>query len=281
MTFSHAYSADSPEVDTLENTDHPGVRATPSRCRRSSRCRCRTTTSTRSSSPPSPGASCRTWFALDIIWVPRASPTSACSCPSTTDMPGFPELRRPDVYRRAGDGACGTATTTACRSTPTPTVMMYNADTLAAAGFDTPPATFDDLTADAAKFTGGDTYLFADNGASRWSLLPWISSGGGDADRRGRDDVDRLRQQPRDRCGRADARRPASSKARSPTSSSATPAAPRRRRVSPRAATPPSSTGRGCCRSSPTSTRTSSCRPRRCPPAPGAACRWSAASRSC
>ncbi len=177
VTFWHAYSADSPEVDTLENTIipafeqlHPDVDV---------------------QSVPVPyddlhqklvtavaGGELPDLVRSDIIWVPELANLGVL-VPLDTDMPDFQsyadQMYPGTLATNLWDGHYyGLPLDTNTR------VMMYNADTLAAAGLDAPPATFDDLTADAAKFTGGDTYLFADNGTSGWNLLPWIWSGGGD-----------------------------------------------------------------------------------------------------
>ncbi|MGZ4699198.1 MAG: extracellular solute-binding protein, partial [Oryzihumus sp.] len=51
---------------------------------------------------------------------------------------------------------------------------------LAKAGINTPPKTFEDVRADAAKLKGTGDVVFADNGTSGWNLFPWIWSAGGD-----------------------------------------------------------------------------------------------------
>lgn len=59
-------------------------------------------------------------------------------------------------------------------------VLMYNAETLAAAGLDAPPATVDELIGMAPALKAAGAYAFADNGASGWNILPWIWSAGGE-----------------------------------------------------------------------------------------------------
>ncbi len=150
MTFWHAYSADSPEVDTLENTIipafeqlHPDVDV---------------------QSVPVPyddlhqklvtavaGGELPDLVRSDIIWVPELADLGVL-VPLDTDMPDFQsyadQMYPGPLATNLWDGHYyGLPLDTNTR------VMMYNADTLAAAGLDAPPATFDDLTADAAKFT--------------------------------------------------------------------------------------------------------------------------------
>lgn len=45
---------------------------------------------------------------------------------------------------------------------------------------DAPPATFDELVAQADAYSGTDLAVFADGGLGAWNLMPWIWSGGGD-----------------------------------------------------------------------------------------------------
>jgi multiple sugar transport system substrate-binding protein len=58
-------------------------------------------------------------------------------------------------------------------------VMMYNEEVLAAAGIESPPATFDELRAAADALAGTGVFAFADNSTSGWNVLPWIWSAGG------------------------------------------------------------------------------------------------------
>jgi multiple sugar transport system substrate-binding protein len=59
-------------------------------------------------------------------------------------------------------------------------VMISNSQALASAGITAPPATFDELKADASALKAKKISVFADKGIQGWTLLPWIWSGGGD-----------------------------------------------------------------------------------------------------
>jgi multiple sugar transport system substrate-binding protein len=58
-------------------------------------------------------------------------------------------------------------------------VEMYNMSALQSAGISSPPHTFADVRADAAKLKAKGIYMFADSGTGGWNVLPWIWSGGG------------------------------------------------------------------------------------------------------
>ncbi|HTZ42314.1 MAG TPA: extracellular solute-binding protein [Jatrophihabitans sp.] len=58
-------------------------------------------------------------------------------------------------------------------------VQISNPDALAKAGISSPPATFDDLKADAAKLAAKKISVFADSGLQGWNVYPWIWSAGG------------------------------------------------------------------------------------------------------
>jgi multiple sugar transport system substrate-binding protein len=58
-------------------------------------------------------------------------------------------------------------------------VLISNPDALKAAGIATPPATFDDLKADAPKLAAAHVSAFADSGLQGWNIYPWIWSAGG------------------------------------------------------------------------------------------------------
>jgi len=58
-------------------------------------------------------------------------------------------------------------------------VQISNPQTLAKAGITSPPATFDDLKADAGKLTAKKISVFADSGLQGWNVYPWIWSAGG------------------------------------------------------------------------------------------------------
>jgi len=59
-------------------------------------------------------------------------------------------------------------------------VLISNPVALSSAGIDTPPATFDDLKADAAKLAAKKIAVFADGGLQGWNVYPWIWSAGGE-----------------------------------------------------------------------------------------------------
>lgn len=58
-------------------------------------------------------------------------------------------------------------------------VLISNPDALKAAGIAAPPATFDDLRADAPKLKAKKVSVFADSGLQGWNVYPWIWSAGG------------------------------------------------------------------------------------------------------
>ncbi|HZP55097.1 extracellular solute-binding protein [Actinocrinis sp.] len=58
-------------------------------------------------------------------------------------------------------------------------VLISNPDALKAAGIAAPPATFDELKADAPKLAANKVAAFADSGLQGWNLYPWIWSAGG------------------------------------------------------------------------------------------------------
>jgi multiple sugar transport system substrate-binding protein len=59
-------------------------------------------------------------------------------------------------------------------------VLISNSQALQSAGISAPPATFDDLKADAAALKAKKIAVFADKGLQGWTILPWFWSGGGD-----------------------------------------------------------------------------------------------------
>ncbi len=58
-------------------------------------------------------------------------------------------------------------------------VLISNPDALKSAGIAAPPATFDDLKADAPKLAAKKISAFADSGLQGWNVYPWIWSAGG------------------------------------------------------------------------------------------------------
>lgn len=114
----------------------------------------------------------------DLAWVPELANLGVL-VPLSTDMPDYQELADrtyPGMVatNRWQGEYYGLPLDTNTR------VQMYNAETLAAAGVDAPPATVDELMAMAPKLKDAGAYAFADNGASGWNVLPWIWSAGGE-----------------------------------------------------------------------------------------------------
>lgn len=58
-------------------------------------------------------------------------------------------------------------------------VLISNSAALKSAGISAPPATFDDLKADASKLAAKKISVFADSGLQGWNVYPWIWSAGG------------------------------------------------------------------------------------------------------
>jgi len=58
-------------------------------------------------------------------------------------------------------------------------VLISNTTALKSAGIDAPPATFDELKADAPKLAAKKISVFADGGLQGWNVYPWIWSAGG------------------------------------------------------------------------------------------------------
>lgn len=59
-------------------------------------------------------------------------------------------------------------------------VLISSQAGLDAAGVDAPPATFEELVAQADVLQGSEMMSFADGGLGAWNIMPWIWSGGGD-----------------------------------------------------------------------------------------------------
>ena len=177
VSFWHAYSADSPEVQTLEDVliprfeeMHPDVDV---------------------ESVPVPydelhqklvtavaGGQLPDLVRSDIIWVPELADLGVL-VPLDEAMPDFQALADqmfpgPLATNAWEDHYYGLPLDTNTR------VLMYNAEALAAGGIEAPPATFDELRAAATALSGTDVFAFADNSTSGWNVLPWIWSAGGD-----------------------------------------------------------------------------------------------------
>lgn len=176
VSFWHAYSADSPEVQTLEDVLiprfeelHPDVDvesvAVPY-----DELHQKLVTAVAGGQLPDLVRS-------DIIWVPELADLGVL-VPLDESMPDFEALADqmfpgPLATNAWQDHYYGLPLDTNTR------VLMYNADALAAAGLEGPPATFDELRAAATAFAGTDVFAFADNSTSGWNVLPWIWSAGG------------------------------------------------------------------------------------------------------
>jgi multiple sugar transport system substrate-binding protein len=176
ITYWHAYSADSPEVKTLEGVVipafqklHPNITvkdvAFPY-----DQLHQKLLTSTAGGTLPCLVRS-------DIIWVPELAKLGAI-----TALDGV--MKDYDsIAAKTYPGALATNVWNGKHyGLPLDTntrVLMYNQATLKKAGVNEPPKTFDDLRALATKLKGSKDFAFADNGTSGWNLFPWIWSAGG------------------------------------------------------------------------------------------------------
>ncbi|PVU83844.1 maltose-binding protein [Cellulomonas sp. WB94] len=176
VTFWHAYSADSPEVKTLETTiipafekKNPGVTvkdvAVPY-----DQLHQKLVTAVAGDVLPD-------LVRADIGWVPELANLGVL-VPLDTSMPDFATL--------SAQSYPGSLATNKWKGhyygLPLDTntrVLLYNADVLKQAGIAEPPATVADLVAAAPKLKGVGASAFADNGAGGWNVLPWIWSAGG------------------------------------------------------------------------------------------------------
>jgi multiple sugar transport system substrate-binding protein len=175
VTFWHAYSADSPEVETLDNTVVPGFNelfpnveietvAVPY-----DELHQKLVTAVAGDALPDVVRS-------DIIWVPELADLGVLVAldEEMADFHQYADQTYPgalatNLWR---DHYYGLPLDTNTR------VQMYNADALSAIGLEGAPTSFDEMRA-AAEHLPEDTYLFADNGTSGWNVLPWIWSAGG------------------------------------------------------------------------------------------------------
>lgn len=176
VTFWHAYSADSPEVKTLETTiipafekKNPGVTvkdvAVPY-----DQLHQKLVTAVAGDVLPD-------LVRADIGWVPELANLGVL-VPLDTSMSDFTTL--------SSQSYPGSLATNKWKGhyygLPLDTntrVLLYNADVLKKAGIATPPATVADLVADAPQLKAVGASAFADNGAGGWNVLPWIWSAGG------------------------------------------------------------------------------------------------------
>jgi multiple sugar transport system substrate-binding protein len=177
LTYWHAYSADSPEVNQLNTVVIPAFeKAHPTITVKAvafpyDQLHQKLLTSTAGGTLPCLVRS-------DIIWVPELAKLGAIvnmedqlSDFQTIAAKTYPGALATNLYNGKHFGLPLDTNTR---------VLMYNEATLAKAGVAQPPATFDDVRALAAKLKGTGSVAFADNGTSGWNLFPWIWSAGGD-----------------------------------------------------------------------------------------------------
>lgn len=177
VTFWHAYSADSPEVATLQDTIIPGFEAL------------HPDVTVKEVAVPYDDLHQKLVTAVagdqlpdlvraDIAWVPELADLGVL-VPLDTQMPDFQELAD-QTYPGAlatnkwQDHYYGLPLDTNTR------VLMYNQEALDAAGVAEVPATMDDLWAAGPALKAAGSFAFADNGAGGWNVLPFIWSEGGD-----------------------------------------------------------------------------------------------------
>jgi ABC-type glycerol-3-phosphate transport system substrate-binding protein len=113
----------------------------------------------------------------DIGWVPKFGALNVF-VPLDEQLDDFQKLAD-DTYpgslatNKFGDHYYGLPLDTNTR------VMISNPEALKKAGIDAPPATFDELEADAPKLAAKGISVFADGGLQGWNVYPWIWSAGG------------------------------------------------------------------------------------------------------
>lgn len=177
VTFWHAYSADSPEVKTLETTIIPAFEkkypkvviknvAVPY-----DQLHQKLVTAVAGDVLPD-------LVRADLSWVPELANLGVL-VPLDTEMPDFKKF--------ADQTYPGSLATNLWKGhyygLPLDTntrVLLYNDEVLKKAGIDKPPATVAELVAAAPKLKASGVYAFADNGAGGWNVLPWIWSAGGE-----------------------------------------------------------------------------------------------------
>jgi multiple sugar transport system substrate-binding protein len=176
VTFWHAYSADSPEVATLDDVIIPAFE--------------KKFPDVTVKSVPVPyddlhqklitavaGDQLPDLVRADIGWVPELADLGVL-VPLSDEMPDFQALADATypgslATNKWKDAYYGLPLDTNTR------VTLYNSTALDAAGVDV-PTTVEDLVAAAPALKAAGSYAFADNGASGWNVLPWIWSAGGD-----------------------------------------------------------------------------------------------------
>lgn len=176
VTFWDAYSSDSPEAKTLEQTIipafeklHPGVTVKDVTIPYDDLHQKLVTAVAGDQLPD--------LVRSDIIWVPELANLGVLS-PLDTTMSDFKS-----IADKTYPGALATNKWKGhYYGLPLDTntrVLLYSKQTLAKAGIAEPPATLDDLLADGAKLKAQGSYVYADGGTSGWNVFPFIWSAGG------------------------------------------------------------------------------------------------------
>lgn len=176
VTFWHAYSADSPEVATLDDVVIPAFE--------------KKFPDVDVKSVPVPyddlhqklitavaGDQLPDLVRADIGWVPELANLGVL-VPLSEEMPDFQELADNTfpgslATNKWKDAYYGLPLDTNTR------VMLYNSEVFATAGVEV-PSSVEDLLEAAPALKEAGAFAFADNGASGWNVLPWIWSAGGD-----------------------------------------------------------------------------------------------------
>ncbi len=176
ISFWHAYAADSPEVKTIDdvvipafNERYPDI-TVESVVVPYDELRQKLVTAAAGDQLPD-------LVRADIGWVPELADLGVL-VPLSADMAGFDELAAgvypgPLETNRWDGEYYGLPLSTNTR------VMLYSEDILSSYGVSA-PTTVDDLSALAAELSDDGVFVFADNGAGGWNILPWIWSAGGD-----------------------------------------------------------------------------------------------------
>ena len=176
ISFWHAYATDSPEVKTIDevvipafNEQYPDIEV-QSLAVPYDELRQKLVTAAAGDQLPD-------LVRADIGWVAELANLGVL-VPLSTEMQQFDELASTvyagplETNRWAGE-YYGLPLSTNTR------VMLYSSSLLDEYAL-TPPATMDDMSAMAAELAEDGVFVFADNGAGGWNILPWIWSAGGD-----------------------------------------------------------------------------------------------------
>ena len=177
ITFWHSYSEGGAEVKTLKEKvipafekAHPGTKVKPVTVQYDQLHQKLVTAAAGSTLPDV--------VRSDIIWVPELADLGVL-VPLDEAMPDFTRLAAQTYY-----GALATNLWKGKHyGLPLDTntkVLLYNPATLAKAGVNAPPATFDELKALAPRLAAKKIYVHAVGDGSGWNVLPLIWSNGGD-----------------------------------------------------------------------------------------------------